>query len=49
MEGRSLQLKVMQKVPEQVVHERMSQGKGVKGFKEKKIVPAWSIEEMKEH
>ena len=30
------------------MHERMSQGKGVKGFKEKKIVPGLSIEEMKE-
>ena len=43
MEGSSLQLEVMQKVLELV-----SQGKGVKGFKEKKIVPGWSIEEMKE-
>ena len=39
MQGSSLQL---------VVHQRMSQGKGVKGFKEKKIVPGWSIVEMKE-
>ena len=30
------------------MHERMSQGKVVKGFKEKKIVPGWSVEEMKE-
>ena len=29
------------------MHERMSQGKGVKGLKEKKKVPGWSIEEMK--
>ena len=35
MEGSSLQLEVMRKVLELVVHERMSQGKGVKGFKEK--------------
>ena len=44
------QLEVMQKVLELVVHERMSQGKGVKGRKEKKKkkVPGWSIEEMKE-
>ena len=35
-------------VPERMVHERMSQGKGVKGFKEEKKVPRWSIEEMKE-
>ena len=48
MEGSSLQSDVMRKVPEQVVHERMSQGKGVKGFKEKKTVPGWSVEEMKE-
>ena len=37
----------MQKAPE-LVHERMSQGKGVKGFKEKNIVPGWSIEEIME-
>ena len=36
IEGTSLKLEVMQKVPEQVVQERMSQGKGVKGLKEKK-------------
>ena len=30
------------------MHERMSKGKGVKGRKEKKKVPGWSIEEMKE-
>ena len=48
MEGSSLQLEVMRKVPELVVHECMSQDKGVKGFKEKKKVPGWSIEEMKE-
>ena len=48
MEGSSLQLEVMQKVLELVVHERMSQGKGVKGFKEKKTVPGWSAEEIKE-
>ena len=47
--GDSLKLEVMQKVSEPVVHERMSQGKGVKGRKEKKKkkVPGWSIEEMK--
>ena len=48
MEGSSLQLEVMQKVPEQVVHESMSQGKGVKDVKEKKKVPVWSTEEMRE-
>ena len=48
IEGNSLKLEVMQKVPELVVHERMSQGKRVKGLKEKKKVPGWSMEEMKE-
>ena len=48
MEGSSTKLEVMQKVPEPVVHERMSQGKGVKGLKEKKKVPGWSVEEMRE-
>ena len=38
IEGSSLKLEVMQKVPELVVHERMSQGKGVKGLEEKKRV-----------
>ena len=38
----------MQKVPELVVNERMSQGKRVNNPKEKKKVPGWSIEEMKE-
>ena len=36
------------KVPELVVTERMSQGENVKNSKEKKKVPGWSIEEMKE-
>ena len=48
MEGSSLKVEVLQKAPELVVHERMSQGKGVKGLKEKKKVPGWSFEEMKE-
>ena len=48
MEGSSLKLDVMQKVPELVVTERMSQGEKVKDPKEKKKVPGWSIEEMKE-
>ena len=47
MEGGSLQLEVMRKVLELVVHERMSQGKWVKGFKEKKKVSGWSMEEMR--
>ena len=38
----------VQKVPELVVDECMSQGKRVKSPKEKKKVPGWSIEEMKE-
>ena len=33
--------------PELVVHERMSQGKGVKCTKEKKTVKGWSTVEMK--
>ena len=37
----------MQKAPELVVHERMSQGRGVKCTKEKKIVKRWSNEEKK--
>ena len=48
MEGSSWKLEVTQKVPEPVVHERMSQGKGVKGLKQKKKLPGWSIEEMRE-
>ena len=48
MEGSSLQLEVLRKVPELVVKERMSQGIGVKGFKEKKKVTGWSMEEMEE-
>ena len=46
MEGSSLQLEVTQKVLELVVQERMLQGKGVKVFKEKKIVPGLSIEKQ---
>ena len=48
MEGNSLQLEVMRKVPELVVKERMSQGLGVDSFKEKKKVSGWSMEEVKE-
>ena len=48
IEGESLKLEVMRKAPELVVHERLSQGKGVKGPKEKKKVPGWSIDEIKE-
>ena len=46
MEGSSLKLDVMQKVP--VVNKRMSQGEKGKDTKEKKKVPGWSTEEMKE-
>ena len=38
---------VMQKVPELVVYERLSQGKVGKCTKEKKKVKGWSTEEMK--
>ena len=48
MEGSSLKSDVMQKVPELVVNKRMSQGKNGRDTKEKKNVPGWSIEEMKE-
>ena len=36
MEGIPVQLEVMQNVPELFVHERMSQGIGVKGKEKKK-------------
>ena len=36
MEGNSLQLEVIQKVPELVVHERMSPGGKATGKKERK-------------
>ena len=48
MEGSSLQLEVMRKVPGLVVHESVSQGKGVKGVKEKKKVSGRSMGEMRE-
>ena len=48
MEGSTLQLDVMQKAPEVVLHERMSQGKGAKGIQEKKKVIGWSTEEVRE-
>ena len=41
-------MEVMQKVPDLVVNKRMSQGEKGKDTKEKKKVPGWSIEEMKE-
>ena len=43
-----MQLEVMQNVPELLVRERMSLGTGVKGFKEKKKVSRWFMEETKE-
>ena len=48
MEGSSLQLEAVRDVPESVVHERMSQGTGVEGFKEKKELSGRSMQEMKE-
>ena len=48
MKGSSLKLDVMQKVPELVVYKRMSQGEKGEDTKEKKKVPGWSIEEVKE-
>ena len=48
MEGSSSQLDVMQKVPDLVVNKLMSQGEQEKYTKEKKKVPVWSVEEMKE-
>ena len=41
--------RIMQNASELFVHERMSQGKRVKGIKEKKKVPGWSIVEMKKN
>ena len=38
----------MQKVPDLVVNKRMLQGRRVKYTKEKKEVPGWCAEEMKE-
>ena len=40
-----LQVGVMQKVPELVVHARMSQGEEVRGTKEKKKVKGWPTED----
>ena len=45
IDGSSLQLEAMRDALELVVHERMSQGKGVKGRKEKKRVQGWSAGE----
>ena len=39
--------KALQKVPELVVLERMSQGEEAKGIEEKKKVKGWSTDEMK--
>ena len=46
MEGSSVQ---MQNVPELFVHERVSQGTGVKGVNEKKKGSGWSVEKMKDN
>ena len=48
MERSSLQAEVMQRAPELVVHERMSQGEQVTGTKETKKVKGWSTEDMKD-
>ena len=48
MEGSALQAEIMQKVPELLVHERMSQSEEVRGTEEKKNVKGWSTEEMKD-
>ena len=47
MERNSLQLEVVQKVPELVVQERLTQGKEVRDTKGKKNEKGWFIEEMK--
>ena len=47
VEGGPLQAEVMQKVPQLVVHGRVSQCKQVKGIEEKKKVKGWSTEERK--
>ena len=46
-EGSSLQAEVKQKVLELLVHERMSDGKGVKCTKEEKTVKGLSTVEMR--
>ena len=48
MEGNSLQLEVMQEVPEVVVHERATKDQEVIRTQEKKRVKGWSTEEMKD-
>ena len=48
MEGSSFKLGAVQKVPELVVNERMSQGTRVTNPKDEEKVPGWSTEEMKE-
>ena len=40
--------KVLQKVPELTVHERMSQDEKARGTKEKKKAQGWSTEDMKD-
>ena len=48
MEGSPGQFEVMRRVPELVVHERMSEDKRVKGLEEMKKISGWSTEELKE-
>ena len=48
MEGSSSHLEVMRRELDLVVHERMSQRKGVKGLNEKQKVSVWSMEVMEE-
>ena len=48
MEGSFLHVEVMQKVPEPLATVRLSQGERVKNPKEKKKVPGWFTEEMKD-
>ena len=48
-EGSSLKAEVMQKVPELVLHERMSQGGQARDTEEKKKIKGWSTEDMREN
>ena len=48
MAGSTKQAEVMPKVPELVVHDRMSQGEEMRGTKAKKKVIGWSAEEMRD-
>ena len=48
VEGSPGQFEVMRRVPELVLHERMSHGKRVKGLKEGKKIAGRSVEDMEE-